>query len=44
MCLSPIGFPLRTVGMYPEVLRFLCFTAVVLVPHVIGEPIKLKVK
>ncbi|XP_034040746.1 ATP-binding cassette sub-family G member 5 isoform X2 [Thalassophryne amazonica] len=26
-----------TVGMYPDILRFLCFTAVVLVPHVIGE-------
>ncbi|KAM6997140.1 ATP-binding cassette sub-family G member 5 [Tautogolabrus adspersus] len=26
-----------TVGMHPETLRFLCFTAVVLVPHIIGE-------
>ncbi|XP_008296303.1 ATP-binding cassette sub-family G member 5 [Stegastes partitus] len=26
-----------TVGMHPESLRFLCFTAVVLVPHIIGE-------
>ncbi|KAM6916099.1 ATP-binding cassette sub-family G member 5 [Xenentodon cancila] len=26
-----------TVGMYPESLRFLCFTGVVLVPHIIGE-------
>uniref|UniRef100_A0A8C9QZL1 ATP-binding cassette, sub-family G (WHITE), member 5 n=1 Tax=Scleropages formosus TaxID=113540 RepID=A0A8C9QZL1_SCLFO len=26
-----------TVGMYPDVLRFLCFSAVVLVPHIIGE-------
>uniref|UniRef100_A0A3Q0RQX4 ATP-binding cassette sub-family G member 5 n=1 Tax=Amphilophus citrinellus TaxID=61819 RepID=A0A3Q0RQX4_AMPCI len=26
-----------TVGMHPEGLRFLCFTAVVLVPHIIGE-------
>ncbi|XP_004077344.1 ATP-binding cassette sub-family G member 5 [Oryzias latipes] len=25
------------VGMHPETLRFLCFTAVVLVPHIIGE-------
>nr|XP_057914046.1 ATP-binding cassette sub-family G member 5 [Doryrhamphus excisus]XP_057914047.1 ATP-binding cassette sub-family G member 5 [Doryrhamphus excisus] len=26
-----------TVGMHPETWRFLCFTAVVMVPHVIGE-------
>ncbi|KAM4591647.1 ATP-binding cassette sub-family G member 5 [Odontesthes bonariensis] len=26
-----------TVGMHPDSLRFLCFTAVVLVPHIIGE-------
>uniref|UniRef100_A0A8C5HC74 ATP-binding cassette sub-family G member 5 n=1 Tax=Gouania willdenowi TaxID=441366 RepID=A0A8C5HC74_GOUWI len=26
-----------TVGMHPETLRFLCYTAVVLVPHIIGE-------
>uniref|UniRef100_A0A8C4IB66 ATP-binding cassette, sub-family G (WHITE), member 5 n=1 Tax=Dicentrarchus labrax TaxID=13489 RepID=A0A8C4IB66_DICLA len=26
-----------TVGMNPDSLRFLCFTAVVLVPHIIGE-------
>ncbi|XP_047206638.1 ATP-binding cassette sub-family G member 5 [Girardinichthys multiradiatus] len=26
-----------TVGMHPETWRFLCFTAVVLVPHIIGE-------
>ncbi|XP_013887735.1 ATP-binding cassette sub-family G member 5 [Austrofundulus limnaeus] len=26
-----------TIGMNPESLRFLCFTAVILVPHVIGE-------
>uniref|UniRef100_A0A3Q2FV43 ATP-binding cassette sub-family G member 5 n=1 Tax=Cyprinodon variegatus TaxID=28743 RepID=A0A3Q2FV43_CYPVA len=26
-----------TVGMHPETWRFLCFTAVVLVPHVVGE-------
>ncbi|XP_026212673.1 ATP-binding cassette sub-family G member 5 [Anabas testudineus] len=26
-----------TVGMHPDPLRFLCFTAVVLVPHIIGE-------
>lgn len=26
-----------TMGMNPEMLRFLCFTAVVLVPHLIGE-------
>lgn len=26
-----------TVGMHPDILRFLCFTAVVLVPHIIGE-------
>ncbi|KAM6956217.1 ATP-binding cassette sub-family G member 5 [Aplochiton taeniatus] len=26
-----------TVGLHPEVLRFLCFTAVVLVPHLVGE-------
>ncbi|CAF97088.1 unnamed protein product, partial [Tetraodon nigroviridis] len=26
-----------TVGMNPQTLRFLCFTAVVLVPHLIGE-------
>ncbi|XP_073337440.1 ATP-binding cassette sub-family G member 5 [Pagrus major] len=25
------------VGMHPDSLRFLCFTAVVLVPHIIGE-------
>lgn len=40
VCLSLPCFALRTVGMHPEGLRFLCFTAVVLVPHVIGEPIK----
>ncbi|XP_020505898.2 ATP-binding cassette sub-family G member 5 [Labrus bergylta] len=26
-----------TVGMHPDTLRFLCFTAVVLVPHIVGE-------
>ncbi|KAG7518711.1 ATP-binding cassette sub-family G member 5 [Solea senegalensis] len=26
-----------TVGMHPDTIRFLCFTAVVLVPHIIGE-------
>lgn len=26
-----------TVGMHPDSLRFLCFTAVVLVPHIVGE-------
>ncbi|XP_034464763.1 ATP-binding cassette sub-family G member 5 [Hippoglossus hippoglossus] len=26
-----------TVGMHPDTVRFLCFTAVVLVPHIIGE-------
>ncbi|XP_035462776.2 ATP-binding cassette sub-family G member 5 [Scophthalmus maximus] len=26
-----------TVGMHPDSLRFLCFTAVVMVPHIIGE-------
>ncbi|KAG7228535.1 hypothetical protein INR49_007709 [Caranx melampygus] len=26
-----------TVGMHPDTLRFLCFTGVVLVPHIIGE-------
>uniref|UniRef100_A0AAQ5ZW77 ABC transporter domain-containing protein n=1 Tax=Amphiprion ocellaris TaxID=80972 RepID=A0AAQ5ZW77_AMPOC len=26
-----------TVGMHPDIFRFLCFTAVVLVPHIIGE-------
>ncbi|KAL4641191.1 ATP-binding cassette sub-family G member 5 [Arapaima gigas] len=26
-----------TVGMHPDVLRFLCFSAVILVPHVTGE-------
>ncbi|MEQ2314291.1 ATP-binding cassette sub- G member 5 [Ameca splendens] len=26
-----------TVGMHPETWRFLCFTAVVLVPHIIGK-------
>ncbi|XP_054655249.1 ATP-binding cassette sub-family G member 5 isoform X2 [Dunckerocampus dactyliophorus] len=26
-----------TVGMHPETWRFLCFTAVVMVPHIIGE-------
>ncbi|CAL8300350.1 unnamed protein product [Merluccius merluccius] len=26
-----------TVGMHPDTLRFLCFSAVVLVPHIIGE-------
>nr|XP_006638853.1 PREDICTED: ATP-binding cassette sub-family G member 5 isoform X1 [Lepisosteus oculatus]XP_015218807.1 PREDICTED: ATP-binding cassette sub-family G member 5 isoform X1 [Lepisosteus oculatus] len=25
------------VGMFPEVTRFLCFSAVILVPHVVGE-------
>ena len=29
--------PRRTVGMYPDSLRFLCFSGVILVPHVIGE-------
>ncbi|XP_034008039.1 ATP-binding cassette sub-family G member 5 [Trematomus bernacchii] len=26
-----------TVGMHPDTLRFLCYSAVVLVPHIIGE-------
>uniref|UniRef100_A0A665WUS1 ABC transporter domain-containing protein n=2 Tax=Echeneis naucrates TaxID=173247 RepID=A0A665WUS1_ECHNA len=26
-----------TVGMHPDSLRFLCFSAVVLVPHIVGE-------
>ncbi|XP_053731988.1 ATP-binding cassette sub-family G member 5 [Synchiropus splendidus] len=26
-----------TVGMYPDSMRFLCFSAVVMVPHIIGE-------
>ncbi|KAJ8248317.1 hypothetical protein GJAV_G00240710 [Gymnothorax javanicus] len=26
-----------TVGMYPEVSRFFCFSGVILVPHIIGE-------
>ncbi|XP_064172698.1 ATP-binding cassette sub-family G member 5 isoform X1 [Anguilla rostrata] len=26
-----------TVGMYPEVSRFLCFTGVIMVPHITGE-------
>uniref|UniRef100_A0A3P8UW47 ATP-binding cassette sub-family G member 5 n=1 Tax=Cynoglossus semilaevis TaxID=244447 RepID=A0A3P8UW47_CYNSE len=26
-----------TVGMHPDTIRFLCFTAVVLVPHIVGE-------
>ncbi|CAJ1067092.1 ATP-binding cassette sub-family G member 5 [Xyrichtys novacula] len=26
-----------TVGMHPDTFRFLCFTAVVMVPHIIGE-------
>ncbi|XP_030234210.1 ATP-binding cassette sub-family G member 5 [Gadus morhua] len=26
-----------TVGMHPDTMRFLCFSAVVLVPHIIGE-------
>ncbi|KAG7462647.1 hypothetical protein MATL_G00186980 [Megalops atlanticus] len=26
-----------TVGMYPEVPRFLCFSGVILVPHIVGE-------
>lgn len=36
---SAVTFPVpRTVGMNPQSLRFLCYTAVVLVPHIIGEP------
>lgn len=27
----------RVVGMNPDPLRFLCFSAVVMVPHIIGE-------
>lgn len=38
-----LSLPLRTVGMHPDTLRFLCFTAVVLVPHIIGELIRLNV-
>lgn len=38
-----LSLPLRTVGMHPDTLRFLCFTAVVLVPHIIGEQIRLRV-
>lgn len=38
-----LSLPLRTVGMHPDTLRFLCFSAVVLVPHIIGEPIRLNV-
>ncbi|XP_039594120.1 ATP-binding cassette sub-family G member 5 isoform X2 [Polypterus senegalus] len=26
-----------TVGMFPDLIRFICYTAVVLVPHVVGE-------
>ncbi|KAG9344567.1 hypothetical protein JZ751_011239, partial [Albula glossodonta] len=26
-----------TVGMYPDVFRFLCFSGVILVPHLVGE-------
>lgn len=37
----PACSPLRIVGMHPDSLRFLCFTAVVLVPHIIGELIRL---
>ncbi|XP_061084088.1 ATP-binding cassette sub-family G member 5 [Conger conger] len=32
-----------TVGMYPEVNRFLCFSAVILVPHITGELLTLVV-
>lgn len=35
-----VCIPLRTVGMHPDSLRFLCFTAVVMVPHIIGEMIR----
>lgn len=32
--------PCRTVGMHPETLRFFSFTAVVLVPHIIGKTLQ----
>lgn len=32
-----LSLSLRTVGMNPEMWRFLCFSAVILVPHLVGE-------